>query len=311
MKKILTLLIICLAYNSLLGQVSPLSLKGTKIVDDKGDIVKLYGMSFSWHNWWGKYYNANYTSQLKNDWNCNVVRASIGVAEKNDWIKNSFYAQQCLDNVVTEAINQNLYVIIDFHSHELKLKEAIRFFGIQAKKYGKYPNVIFEIFNEPVNQTWPELKKYAEDVCKVIRKYSDNLILMGTPQWNQQLLMAVEDPIKGFDNLMYTLHFYSGTHKDGLRRILKKALDAGLPVFVSECGAMSADGRGVINESEFNIWVDLLEKYDVPIILWSIADKEETCSILKPDTDPDAHIDDSVLTEWGLMCKKFISEHNK
>lgn len=311
MKKLFFLLILSLLCFDITAQVSPLRVRGVNLVDENGKVVRLRGVSFSWHNWWGQYYTANMVSEMKNSWHCNIVRASIGVGPSNDYVKNSDYAQKCLDAVVSEAVKQNLYVIIDFHSHDLEKKTAISFFKIQAKKYGHYPNVIFELFNEPVNQPWDELKKYAVEVSKVIRKYSDNLILMGTPQWCQQINLAVTSPIEDVDNLMYTLHFYANTHKEPLRVSMEKAVKAGVPVFVSECGSMSADGNGKINEEEFFKWTNLMEKYSIPMIFWSIADKDEVCSVIKPNTNPDTPLKDSDITDWGKICKDYITEHNK
>ena len=90
-----------------------------------------------------------------------------------------------------------------------------------------------------------------------------------------------------------------------------KALKAGVPVFISECGAMSADGSGEINEEEFGKWIDLAESYNIAEIFWSIADKEEICSMLKPNTNPYLPLKDHDITEWGLFVKKYLLEHNK
>ncbi|MBQ3656241.1 MAG: glycoside hydrolase family 5 protein [Bacteroidales bacterium] len=311
MKKLFFVVLMCVLCFNIDAQVAPLHVQGINVVNAKNEIVNLRGVSFSWHNWWGQYYTANMVKELKNAWHCNIVRASIGVGPSNDYIKNPEYALKCLDNVVDEAIKQDLYVIIDFHSHDLDPKAALNFFKIQAKKYGSYPNVIFELFNEPVNQSWDELKKYAVSISKVIRKYSDNLILMGTPQWCQQINLAVSSPIEGVDNLMYTLHFYANTHKEPLRASLEKAVKAGVPVFVSECGSMSADGNGKINEEEFSKWLSLMEQYKLPMIFWSMADKEEVCSLLRPNTDPDGPLKDATITDWGKLCKNYLLEHNK
>jgi len=311
MKKLFSVILLSALCFHICAQVSPLNVKGGHLVDSKGGIMSLRGVSFSWHNWWGQYYTANMVKELKQTWHCNIVRASIGIGPSNDYVKNPEYAQKCIDNVVLEAIKQDIYVIIDFHSHDLDKKAALNFFKIQAKKYGNYPNVIFELFNEPVNQSWDELKKYAVSLSKVIRKYSNNLILMGTPQWCQQINLAVTSPIEGISNMMYTLHFYANTHKEPLRESLEKALKAGVPVFVSECGSMSADGNGKINEEEFSKWLSLMEQYKLPMIFWSMADKEEVCSILKPNTDPDAPLKDTNITDWGKLCKDYILEHNK
>ena len=125
MKKIFFVILLSALCFDICAQVSPLSVRKGNVVDSKGEIMHLRGVSFSWHNWWGQYYTANMVKELKETWHCNIVRASIGVGPSNDYVKNPEYAQKCIDNVVSEAIKQNMYVIIDFHSHDLDLKAAM------------------------------------------------------------------------------------------------------------------------------------------------------------------------------------------
>lgn len=105
-------------------------------------------------------------------------------------------------------------VIIDWHDHnaEKHEKEATKFFREMAKEYGEFPNVIFEIYNEPIAQDWSQtIKPYHERIVKVIRKYSSNLIVLGTRTWSQDVDEAAQDPVQG-ENLAYTIHFYANTH---------------------------------------------------------------------------------------------------
>jgi Cellulase (glycosyl hydrolase family 5) len=46
--------------------------------------------------------------------------------------------------------------VIDWHGDHLNLEKAKPFFAEMATKYGKYPNIIYEVFNEPAEETWPE-----------------------------------------------------------------------------------------------------------------------------------------------------------
>ena len=70
----------------------------------------------------------------------------------------------------------------------------------------------------------------------VIReKRPDAVILVGTPTWSQEIDKAAESPLED-KNVMYTLHFYAGTHKDDLRNRLESYAQNGLPIFVSEFG---------------------------------------------------------------------------
>ena len=107
-----------------------------------------------------------------------------------------------------------------------------------AAQYGKFPNVIYEVFNEPDQETWSQVKAYSTEIIQTIRaKDPDNIILVGSPHWDQDIHTAADDPITGQTNLMYTMHFYAGTHKQWLRDRTDEAIKNGLPIFISECFA--------------------------------------------------------------------------
>lgn len=289
------------------AQVKPLSVSGTKLVNYNGEVVVLRGMSMGWHNWWGKYFNSNVVSQLVNDWHCDVIRAAIGVAESHDIITNPDYGYACLDTVVNSCIKQNAYVIIDWHSHKTKTAEAAAFFARNAKLYGKYPNIIYELFNEPTSQSWCDLKAYYKVLCDSIRKYDkSNVILLGCPNWDQRIDLPADDPFTGFTNIMYTVHFYAGTHKDDLRNLTEDCIKKGVPVFISECGSMNADGKGPSDIQSLTAWINLADKYSLSMCFWSVSDKRETCSVFKPGTSPYKTFTDKDLKPTGFLYKKYL-----
>ena len=119
-------------------QHGQLSVKGTSLVDKDGKTIALKGVSFGWHNWWPRFYNESTVAWLKSDWNCNLVRAAIGVEPEGAYITNPQKANECLDNVVDAAIENGMYVIIDWHSHGIKTQEAKAFFTRAANKSLKF-----------------------------------------------------------------------------------------------------------------------------------------------------------------------------
>jgi len=288
-----------------------LKVNGTTLVDKKGKPVVLRGMSFGWHNWWPRFYNAGTVKWLHDDWKCTVVRAAMGVEPDKGYMKDSAASVADVNAVVDAAIKEGIYVIIDWHSHNIKLNEAKEFFAQMATRYGKYPNVIYEIFNEPDYETWPEVKAYSEEVIKTIRAIDpDNIILVGSPKWDQDILLPANDPIKGYSNLMYTMHFYAATHKQWLRDRTDEAIKKGLAIFVSECAGMEASGNGPLNYEEWQKWIDFMESRKLSWITWSIADKDETCSVLKPTAASNGNWKESDLKDSGIKVREYLRSYN-
>jgi endoglucanase len=288
-----------------------LKVTGTKLVDKNGKPVLLRGMSFGWHNWWPRFYNAGTVKWLHDDWKCTVVRAAMGVEPDKGYIKDPESSVANIKAVVDAAIKEGIYVIIDWHSHNINLKEAKTFFTAMATAYGKQPNVIYELFNEPDEETWPEIKAYSEELIKTIRAIDpDNIILVGSPHWDQDIQLPAADPIKGYDNLMYTLHFYAGTHKQWLRDKADEAIKKGLPIFVSESAGMEASGNGPINNEEWQKWIDWMEERGVSWITWSISDKNETCSVLNPSAASDGNWKESDLKESGKKIREYLRNYS-
>jgi endoglucanase len=289
-----------------------LSVLGTQLVDRNNNPIVLRGMSFGWHSMWPRFYNEKAVSWLKTDFNCNVVRAAMGI-ELGEWsyIKNPGFSKQKIEAVVNGAIKSDIYVIIDWHSHNINLKEAKEFFAEVSKKYAKYPNIIYEIFNEPDYETWSEVKAYSEEVIKVIRENDpDNIILVGSPHWDQDVDLPAADPIKGFDNIMYTMHFYAATHGKELRDRTDEAIKSGLPIFISESAGMEASGDGSLDIKAWQEYIDWMEARKLSWITWSVSDKDETCSILKKAATSEGKWKEEDLKESGIKVREFLRKYN-
>lgn len=289
--------------------VERLRVEGTALVNESGEPVQLKGVSFGWHNLWPRFYNAGAVKTLAQDWGADVVRAAIGVGLDggyDDFPEEAIAAAQA---VADAAIREGKYVIIDWHSHFMRLDDAKEFFTIMANRYKGVPNVIYELFNEPIGDSWADLKAYHTELIRLIRSIdpSEPLILVGCPHWDQDIHLAADDPIEGFGNIMYTLHFYAGTHKAYLRERGDYALSKGLPVFVSECGGMSADGDGGLDVESFNEWVSWMDARGLSYAMWSLSDKLETCSMLTPFVTSEGPWPDKYIKPWGRIVKETIA----
>ncbi|MBX9850904.1 MAG: glycoside hydrolase family 5 protein [Cytophagaceae bacterium] len=301
------------AQKTIVEKYGQLSVKGKYIIGQYGDTVQLRGMSYFWSQWQGAYYNAGVVKWLKDDWKCTVIRAAMGV-------DHGGYADQPYDQlervklVVKAAIDAGIYVVIDYHSHQAHMDPytAKKFFSEMAKKYGSYPNVLYEIYNEPLQETsWSDdIKPYADTVIKAIREYDpDNIVIVGTRQWSQLVHEASLDKISD-PNTAYTLHFYAATHKDWLREEAQKALDNGICIFVTEYGTCEASGNGVLDYEETKKWWDFMDQNKISYCNWSISDKEETASILIFGASWTGKWKESKLTPSGLFVREDMIKKN-
>lgn len=275
-----------------------LQVKGAKLISSiHGKPVQLRGMSMFWSQWseGSKYYKASVVDELVDDWKVNVIRASMGIDEGGSgYLSNPSAEKQKVFNIVDACIAKGIYVIIDWHSHVAsdQLKESKIFFAEMAQKYGEYPNVMYEIYNEPLNEPWStSIQPYCQALADTIRVHDeDNLIICGTRLWSQRVDEVAAAPVID-TNVAYTLHYYASSHKQSLRDIAQTAINQGVPIFVTEFGTCEASGAGKIDFAESNTWWDFLEKNDISWCNWAVGDKDEAASALTPKT--------TVLGNWN------------
>jgi len=298
--------------------VQPLHVEGTSLVDANGVRVMMRGISIGWHNLWPRFYNSEAVVRLHDDWGCSLFRAAVGADDLGEmlngttdhpgYISDPEGALQKLFAVVDGAVSCGAYIIVDWHSHVLHLEEATEFFTAVANRYKGCPNVIYELFNEPVGDSWEDLKAYAESLIGTITSISDThpLILMGCPRWDQAIELPAADPITCYDNVMYTVHFYAGTHKQWLRDASDAAMAAGLPIFISECAAMTASGDGPLDMESWNEWADWAKVRGISTVLWSFSDKDESCSMLTPEASSEGPWPEEVIKPWGRITRDYL-----
>ena len=296
--------------SSIVDRHGLLRVMGNKIVNKHNIPISLAGNSFFWSNdnWGGeRYYTPEVVEWLKNDWNTTIVRAAMGVDESGGYLSNISSNKNRVKIIVESAIDQGIYVIIDWHSHHAENfpEEAILFFKEMASLYGDHENIIYEIYNEPLDISWSEvLKPYSLNVISAIREIDpDNLIVVGTPEWSQRVDLAAQDPITEFTNIAYTLHFYTVYHQEWLRERASQALEEGIALFVTEWGSL---GYTLI-DTEADKWMNWCFTNKISHLNWAVNDKEEEWSILKPGTSHLGNWSESDLTDAGKLAKNIIS----
>jgi hypothetical protein len=297
--------------------------------------VQVKGVSFYWSLWNGEvFYNAGAVNALVDDWKAEIIRIPMAVEANENWPggdygyldpKGSSRQLSLVEKLVDAAIFRNIYVIIDYHSHEAHLHTANskEFFGYMAKKYGKYDNVIFEVYNEPITPNWPVIKAYVEDVIDTIRVYSDNLVIVGTEVYSQRVDNASLSPVND-SNVAYVFHFYA-SHGDDVRNYISKALNNNVTLFASEWGNIYVAGEkeGTVDDDAFknsDTWHSLLDANMISSTAWSVYSNDlatpseyslfkNTSSIATRNGDGWANT--SNMTRSGLYIYNLLKDHSK
>lgn len=283
-----------------------LKIKDNTLVNEKGEKIQLKGMSSHGIQWYSNFVNEEIINQLKTKWNSNLFRIAM-YTEEGGYIQNKELKTK-VENIVDTIIKLDMYVIIDWHILSdndplIHKEEAKEFFREMSSKYKDYPNVIYEICNEPNgNISWQNnIKPYAEEVISVIRENTKkSIIIVGTGTWSQDVDKAANNPIND-ENVMYALHFYSGTHTEWLRERAKSVLDK-IPIFVSEWGTSDASGSGGVYIDESKKWITFMKENNISWANWSLCDKNESSALLLPGAKANS-ISDEYLSESGKIVK--------
>ena len=311
---------------------------GNKIIGAKNNQqVMLRGVSLFWSDATGSaYYNPTVISWAVDNLKIDVFRFAMAIEyyDSNGGTQNKvddgFSYKKApdgqlamIDKRVKAAIENDVYIVIDWHSHRahLETNDAKKFFETVSKKYKDIPNVIYEIYNEPVNGNggnWGAVKSYANSVVPGIRANTQNLIIVGTPNWSQHPEEGARDPINS-PNIAYVLHFYAASHSKGqYGGNVSSALNAGYPVFISEWGTTNADGDGEPSSGASNEWTSFMDQNNIPNCNWSLRQqtsdvdqKSEKSAIFAgaKSLTTAAELDAATYTSSGNIIKSYLTKN--
>ncbi|MBQ0156285.1 MAG: cellulase family glycosylhydrolase, partial [Bacteroidales bacterium] len=286
-----------------------LKVSGTQLVNECGNAVQLRGMSTHGPQWFGQCYNKSAISTLVKDWGISVFRWAMYV-EENGYITNPSGFRSKIDEMVDICGELGIYCLIDWHvltpgDPNAHKTEALEFWKYMSQKHGNKAHVLYEICNEPNKVEWGTVKNYANDVIKAIRDNNDQtVIIVGTPTWSQDVDVAGANKLSG-TNIMYTLHFYAGTHKDYLRQKAQTALNNNTPIFVTEFGTSDASGDNAYSPDETKTWINWLNERKISWICWSFSDHREVSAALVPGSCSGSNWNNVSTT--GQLIKGLIS----
>ena len=273
------------------GKHGALHVDGLQVKDKYDQPFTLRGASTHGMHWGDgeTFLNKTAFQNLRDEWGVNMVRL-VSYVTQGGYTDG---AKDKLDKHIREGVSDltdlGMYAIIDWHVHAEnpndKKSEAIQFFDTYSKMYKDQSNIIYEICNEPTGTPWNQIRPYAADVINTIRANDpDAIIVVGTNTWSQDVDEVATNGGKIDDpNVMYTIHFYSGSHGESLREKVRTALKAGTPVFCTEFGVCDASGNGGFNLEEADRWIDFFEENGISYCCWSLSKKNESASMLSPE----------------------------
>jgi endoglucanase len=294
-----------------------LSVQGNKVVDEHGKPAQLRGMSLFWSQWYSGFWNADMISWLVKDWKVSLVRCPMAIESSDGgYLEADADAEVArVETVVQAAIDHGIYAIIDWHEENAfnHTAQASAFFARMAEKYAAYPNVLFEIYNEPNDKvSWWQVKQYAEQVIPAIRaKNPKALVIVGNPSWDQKLMSPADDPVAA-SNVAYTLHFYAASMKQWLRDVGNQAMNSSnhIALFVTEWGTCESTGSGYMDAAESSTWIDWMESNGISWANWAIDPKNESCAALNASASSKGGWGSGDLTASGSFVRDQIRKRN-
>lgn len=300
----------------------PLQVKSGKLSDSTGKPVTLRGMSLFWHMHDGGkiFWNKAVVKWAMTDWHASIIRAPVGVesSESNGfkqagYLENPEPALAKIRTVVDAAIEAGIYVIVDFHAHNKNTSAAKEFFSILSQEYGRAPNVIWEIWNEPLGGSFSEISSYAKEVIPVIRKNSPNNIILVPTGFYCQWAEGPNSDLDSYSNIMYVIHFYAAEHS------WRDRLTQSKPVFVSEWGTTNASGDGGYSESASQSWMNEMDRLGISSCNWSLGNPQkgsgtnlhvEQSAALQMTASDQGGWTDADLTPSGKFMRNYLRTKN-
>jgi hypothetical protein len=220
------------------------------------------------------------------------------------------YVNKVLKLAVDYATTKNLYVIIDHHQIDDATKgtsaaDATTFWTDISPKFASYSNVLYELFNEPIDSAsnWTALKPVVQGWIDTIRKGApNNIIIVPSTSYDQHPGDAASSPPSDTkSNLMYTAHVYPGNWNPTFQAQVTTATSKA-PVFITEWGYDQNLGDTVGGTSSATWGTDFEALVDGNGASWTawVTDNGWTPSMFSDSTL-------TALTPFGTVVKNWLT----
>ena len=295
--------------------------------------VQVKGPSLYWSDGSGYlFYNMETVDWFVDNMQIGVIRAAMGIRYYNNegtqevnkaggvagYYFNPDGQKALMKKVVDAAIANDIYVIIDWHSHQAhnETQSAKDFFVWMANQYKDVPNIIWEVYNEPTNAVGAsQVNTHAKTIVDALKAAgNNNLVLIGSPSWSTQ----PSGQTSGWganDNVAFTFHFYAAEHVSnsatsppsaGGGSSAQSTMSSNFPVFGSEWGAVRANGNGSVDQNSSNNWTTWMDDNKISGCMWNASDLNEGSSMFSTGTNT-TNMSTTRLTGSGTYFQKYMS----
>ncbi|MBN2443126.1 MAG: cellulase family glycosylhydrolase, partial [Spirochaetales bacterium] len=273
--------------------------EGNQIKDPQGNRVILRGVSMidigAEESWYGGAFNNIDRITNQNDsqgsspgWYTKIIR--IPIIPYDSGFQSPIPFQPGNDNlynnllrpVVDYCKQKDVYVIIDWHYIDdvnNHVQTTTEFWNYMAPKFANDSHVLFELYNEPINNgsndasNWAVVRGYMQNWYNLVRAAApNNPILVGTPSWCQILTPTINNPVNG-ENIIYVVHTYPSHWKNSWCRDQISQTAGVHPLMLTEWGfSQSNEEPGSIAYGSISDYgrpiMDFIESYGISNTAW-------------------------------------------
>jgi endoglucanase len=221
------------------------------------------------------------------------------------------YVSKVLKPAIDYATSKNMYAIIDFHqiddtspsATKDSAADATTFWTDIAPQFKDATNVIYELFNEPIDGStpWATFKTRAQKWVDTVRAAApNNLIIVSSMSYCQHPGDAASSPLTGA-NLLYTAHVYPGNWGASFQQQVATAV-AKVPVFFTEWGYTLNGGDKTLGTNSATWGTDFQALIDANGASWTawITDNSWGPSMFSSGAL-------TTLTDFGTVVKNWLS----
>ncbi len=256
-----------------------LRIEGTKLLSKDGKEVLLRGVSIADPLMPGVEFKKDHFEFLAKSWRANCVRVPV---HPGHWkARGAAACDKLLDDAVAWCREFGLYAILDYHAignpktgkaqkdkpeYDSSMETARAFWRHVAKRHGEKPWVLFEVFNEPMQITWADLKPLAAELVSIVREGApESVVIVPGSDYTYDLRGPAADPLEA-KNVMYAWHSYPvrGTTWDPYIGEARKKL----PIIATEWG-FDLNGDAVTTGSTDGFGLPILNMMEGAGIHWT------------------------------------------